>query len=197
MTRNPEKGIVIVAKKPIARPTLPAKGANLTMDTLIVGQVVGGRVTRHTRNGTLVKITSNIGGVIHPTDTSDDLESSSPFLPIDTIIRATVISIDKDKRQLILSTRNSRLQPDKQPAIVDREIAGVSDLHVGDTVRGYIKNIVEHGLFVTVGRGVDARVQIRELFDEVSRITFNFAKVLLSNCSISKNGNPSSRKTSS
>jgi len=34
-------------------------------------------------------------------------------------------------------------------------------------VRGFIKSIVEHGLFVMLGRGIDARVQIKELFDEV------------------------------
>ncbi|RXW22586.1 hypothetical protein EST38_g3267 [Candolleomyces aberdarensis] len=164
VTRNPEKGIVIAAKKPKARPTLPAKGQPITIDTVTVGQLVGGRVTRHTRHGTLVKITSQIGGIIYHTDTSDNYES--PFLPLDSIIKASVLSVDKERRQLTLSTRESRLHPDKEHVIVDREIGSISDLAVGDTVRGYIKNIAEHGLFVTVGRGVDARVQIRELFDE-------------------------------
>lgn len=166
VTRNPEKGIVIVAKKPSVRPTLPEKGTPITMDTLTVGQLVGGRVTRHTRAGTLVKITKNIGGFVNPTDTSDNFETGSPFLPVDSIIRAAVISINKDKRQVVLSTRESRVQPDKEHNVADREIESAADLHVGDTVRGYVKNIAEHGLFVTVGRGVDARVQIRELFDE-------------------------------
>ena len=43
----------------------------ITLDTIAIGQIVGGRVVRHTRRGTLVKITSNIGGIVHPTDTSD------------------------------------------------------------------------------------------------------------------------------
>jgi rRNA biogenesis protein RRP5 len=168
VTRNPEKGIVIAAKKPKARPTLPAKGQPVTIDTVTIGQLVGGRVTRHTRHGTLVKITSQIGGIIYPTDTSDNYDS--PFLPLDSIIRAAVMSVDKDRRQLTLSTRESRLNPDKEHVIADREIGSISDLAVGDTVRGYVKNIAEHGLFVTVGRGVDARVQIRELFDEVGSL---------------------------
>jgi len=166
VTRNPEKGIVIVAKKPRDRPALPAKGTPVNWETLAVGQLVGGRVTRHTRVGTLVKINAHISGIIHPTDTSDDLEAGSPFLPVDTIVKAAVISVDKEKRQVLLSTRESRVHPEKQPNVVDREISSVADLSVGDTVRGYIKSVAEHGLFVTVGRGVDARVQIRELFDD-------------------------------
>jgi DNA-directed RNA polymerase subunit E'/Rpb7 len=50
---------------------------------------------------------------------------------------------------------------------VDREINGVEELKVGETVRGSVKNIPEHGLFVSIGRSIDARVQIKELFDEV------------------------------
>jgi rRNA biogenesis protein RRP5 len=40
-------------------------------------------------------------------------------------------------------------------------------LHVGQALRGFIKSVTEHGLFVTIGRNLDARIQIRELFDEV------------------------------
>jgi transcriptional accessory protein Tex/SPT6 len=50
---------------------------------------------------------------------------------------------------------------------VDREINSVEDLKVGETVRGFVKSIPEHGIFVTLGRWIDARVQIKELFDEV------------------------------
>lgn len=167
VTKNTEKGFVIVANAPKTKVTLPNKNS-LTIDSVTVGQVVGGRVTRHAHHGTLVKVTTRIGGIIHPTDVSDNFDASNPYPAIDSLVKAAIVSVDKDRRQVTLSTRQSRLRPDQAAQIVDREISQVSDLAVGDTVRGFVKSVAEHGLFVTVGRNVDARVQIRELFDEVS-----------------------------
>ncbi|KAI0066486.1 nucleic acid-binding protein [Artomyces pyxidatus] len=165
VTRNPEKGFVIVANRPKTKPALEHKQA-LTMDTVVVGQIVGGRVLRQHRNGTLVKLSSHITGTLHPTDGSDDYEVGMPFPNIDSIVKASVLSVDKEKKHLTLSTRPSRLHPDEHAAVVDREISGIADLKQGETIRGFIKSIAEHGLFVTLGRDVDARVQIKELFDE-------------------------------
>ena len=167
VTRNVEKAFVIVANKPKSKPATLLKGSTVTMESVEVGQLVGGRVTRHTRHGVLVKITKHIGGILHITDTSDNFETGISVPGIDTVIKATIIGIDNVKRQLILSTRQSRMHPSPDQVIVDREISAIEDIQVGDTVRGFIKNIGEHGLFVTIGRDVDARVQIRELFDEV------------------------------
>ncbi|KAG6911579.1 hypothetical protein DXG01_011882 [Tephrocybe rancida] len=165
VTRNPEKGFVIVASKPKAKEALPSKGT-LSMDTITLGQLVGGRVTRHTRNGTLIKLNAHIGGILHPTDACDDYEAGVPFPPVDSLIKASVIGIDQGRKQLALSTRQSRMHPDQEKEIVDRDISDINDIHPGDTVRGFIKSVAEHGLFVTLGRDLDARVQIRELFDE-------------------------------
>jgi rRNA biogenesis protein RRP5 len=166
VTRNPEKGIVIVANRPKTKPALEHKQV-LTMETVEVGQLVGGRVLRHSHNCTVLKFSGKITGTLHPTDTSDDYETGVHFPVLDAIVKAAVISFDKDKKQLVVSTRVSRTQPEDHPPIVDREINGIEELKVGETVRGFVKSIPEHGIFVTLGRSIDARVQIRELFDEV------------------------------
>lgn len=165
VTRNPEKGIVIVANRPKTKPALEHKQV-LTMETVKVGQIVGGRVLRHSHNSTL-KFSGKITGTLHPTDASDDYETGVLFPVLDSIVKAAVISFDKDKKQLVVSTRASRIQPEDHPPIVDREVNGIEDLKVGETVRGVVKSIPEHGIFVTLGRSIDARVQIKELFDEV------------------------------
>ncbi|TFY72409.1 hypothetical protein EVG20_g579 [Dentipellis fragilis] len=165
VTRNPEKGIVIVANRPKSKPTLEHKQP-LTMDTIELGQIVGGRILRHHRNGTLVKLSSQISGTLHPTDVSDNFETGNPFPNIDSLVKAAVISINKEKKHLTLSTRASRLDPTKDHPIVDPELLSLSTLKVGQSVRGFIKSIAEHGLFVTLGRDVDTRVQIKELFDD-------------------------------
>jgi len=169
VTRNPEKGFVIVANKPKVKATLPTKGS-LSMESVSIGQMVGGRITRQTRHGALVKLAAHIRGTLHPTDTSDNYEAGISFPAVDSILKATVIGIDQAKKQLTLSTRHSKMYPDQANPVVDREINDVADLMQGETVRGFIKSVAEHGLFVTIGRNIDARVQIRELFDEVSLI---------------------------
>ena len=167
VTRNAEKAFVIVANKPKPKAAPLLRGSTITMESVEVGQLVGGRVIRHTRHGALIKITTNIGGILHATDTSDSFEPGISLPGIDAIIKATIIGIDKSKRQLTLSTRQSRMHPSPDQVIADREISGIEDIQVGETLRGFVKNIGEHGLFVTIARDIDARVQIRELFDEV------------------------------
>ncbi|KAF9040398.1 nucleic acid-binding protein [Hymenopellis radicata] len=154
VTRNVEKHFVIVATKPKGKASL--KGT-LSMDTVALGQIVSGRVTRKTRVGTLLKLPSHIGGLLHPTDASDDYETGIPFPAVDAVLKAAVIGIDTGRKQLILSTRHSKMHPDDETPV---------DLHVGATVRGFIKSVAEHGLFVSIARDIDARVQIRELFDD-------------------------------
>lgn len=165
VTRNPEKALVLVANKPKTKAL--TKGSSVTIESVSVGQLVGGRVTRHTRHAALVKISAHVGGILHFTDISDDFGSGVDLPPVDSIIKAAVIAIDAGKRQLTLSTRQSRINPDQAQNVIDPEISNISDVQVGQSVRGFVKNIAGHGLFVTIGREVDARVQIKELFDEV------------------------------
>ncbi|KAH9836984.1 uncharacterized protein C8Q71DRAFT_580175 [Rhodofomes roseus] len=165
VSRNPDKGIVLVATKPKEKDVLLHK-SSLSLDTIQVGQLVGGRVIRHGRQGALVKLTNTISGTLHPTDVSDDYESGAPFPPVDAILKAVVLAVDKEKRQLTLSTRLSRMHPDQDKTVVDKEIKDLNNLKVGDTVRGFVKNVADHGLFVMLGRNIDARVQIKELFDQ-------------------------------
>jgi rRNA biogenesis protein RRP5 len=166
VSKNPEKGLVIVANRPKSRPSLLVKGSNVTIESIKVGQLIGGRVTKHIKNGALVKITSHIGGVLHFTDLSDNFDLGAQLPGIDSIIKAAVVGINISTKQLALSTRSSRIHADQSHEVVDREIDDLSQLEVGQSVRGFVKNVMEHGLFVTVGRDIDARVQIRELFNE-------------------------------
>ncbi|PFH54835.1 hypothetical protein AMATHDRAFT_72594 [Amanita thiersii Skay4041] len=166
VTRNPEKGLVIVANKPKNSAGLPSKSSALKMDTITTGQTVLGRVIRQNRQGSLLKINAHIGGILHPTDASDNYDFGNAFPAVDSILKAIVIEVNPAKKQLVLSMRPSRFYPKKTSEIVDREIQGLGDLQVGDVVRGFIKSVTDHGLFVSIARGVDARIQIKELFDE-------------------------------
>jgi rRNA biogenesis protein RRP5 len=186
VSRNEEKGFVTVAGQPKAT-DVPKKG-HVSFDNLSIGQVVGGRVTRHGRHGAHIKVTGRISGTLHPTDTCDDYEAGIPFPAVDSILKTLVVDIDNSSRHLTLSSRPSRLAPDNAKLVVDREINTFNDLNVGDSVRGFIKSVAEHGLFVMIGRNIDARVQIRELFDGVG-ISFGlFIRCSKDVCSTSKTG---------
>lgn len=163
VTRNAEQGFVIVATRPAAKPDL----GTISIDTIQAGQIVGGRVVKHDRRGSLVKFNGRITGSLHPTDTSDDYETGSPFPDVDSVLKAVVIAVDKEKKHLALSTRISRMETSESHGVVDAEIPSIGDIKPGTFVRGFIKSVAEHGLFVSVGRDLDARVQIKELFDEV------------------------------
>ncbi|CCM04209.1 uncharacterized protein FIBRA_06375 [Fibroporia radiculosa] len=165
VSRNPERGFVRIATKPKEKITLAQK-IPLDLATIQIGQIVQGRVLHHGRRGALVKLTNTVSGTLHPTDVDDDFESGKAFPPADYILKAVVIAVDKDRRQLTLSTRPSRLQPRRDEPVIDPEIASIGDLKEGETIRGFIKQVAEHGIFVTLGREIDARVQIKELFDE-------------------------------
>lgn len=165
VSRNEEKGFVTVAGQ--SKVTDIPKRSQVSFDTLSVGQVIGGRVVRHGRHGTYIKITGHIVGTLRPTDACDNYEAGIPFPAVDSILKASIVDIDKSSRRLTLSSRPSRLTPDRAKPVVDREIDTLNDLAVGDSVRGFIKSVAEHGLFVMLGRNIDARVQIRELFDGV------------------------------
>jgi rRNA biogenesis protein RRP5 len=167
VSRNIEKGLVIVASKPKANEPSLHKGS-VSWDSVEVGQTVSGRVVGHSRQGTTVKLGSNISASLHPADASDDYEKGNAFPAVDTLLKGVIVAADKDKRQLSISTRLSRVAPVDGLAIVDQEFSGIDQLKVGDSVRGFVKSVANHGLFVYVGRGIDARVQIKELFDDVS-----------------------------
>lgn len=169
VSRNLEKGIVIVANRPSS--TQQNNDSPFNFDELKVGACVKGKVVKHGRHGAMIRFPGRAMGTLHPTDVSDNFEKQAVLPAIDSTIVASIVYIDSQRKHLVLSTRKSRLYPDTNLEITDREIGGLDDVKVGEMLRGIVKSVAEHGLFVTIGRDVDARVQIKELYNEVSHIT--------------------------
>ncbi|KDQ17789.1 hypothetical protein BOTBODRAFT_29943 [Botryobasidium botryosum FD-172 SS1] len=169
VTKNVDKGIVIAANRPKARESTAAnKDAAKKIrnfNSFKVGEVISGRVLNHGR-ATSILLSKHVRGVLHPTDVSDDYSKAAPYPPVDSDINVVVTHIDHAKKRITLSARPSRVSPGDSAPVIDREIESVQDLKVGDSVRGFVKSVADHGLFVTIGRDVDARVQIKELFDD-------------------------------
>jgi rRNA biogenesis protein RRP5 len=173
VSRNIEKGLVIVASRPKNGDQVHHKGS-LTWDSIEAGQLVTGRVVGHSRRGATVKLGPSLTAALHPMDCSDDYDQGNSFPVINSVIKAVIVSLDKAKKEVSLSTRPSRMSASDGHTVLDREISHISDVKLGETVRGFVKSIAEHGLFVYVGRNVDARVQIKELFDDVGSLSHRF-----------------------
>ncbi|KAL5533988.1 hypothetical protein ACEPAG_448 [Sanghuangporus baumii] len=165
VSRNLDKGIVIVANRP-SQKSQPSSRTRLDLRSLSIGSVITGRISKHGRHGAVVKFPGKVAGILHLTDMKDDFEQGSVPPAVDSSVTAAVIAIDSDAKRLTLSTRRSRLEPTAEHSVVDPEVSGIQDLKVGQKLRGFIKSITDHGIFVTIGRGVDARVQIKELYEK-------------------------------
>ncbi|CAE6485208.1 unnamed protein product [Rhizoctonia solani] len=179
MSVNEGKALVIVsAAKPKGKPKAKTSLSNaLRIDALEEGQVVSGRITQTMGTGSGVRLSSHVVGRLHATDVADDYTGPAATPPVEgSVVEVAIIGVDKNLKRVDVSIRKSRLEPNAKHKIVDREIQSTEELKVGEKVRGMVKSVVQHGLFIMLGRDLDARIQIKELFDEASRATFNVFK---------------------
>lgn len=170
VSKNPTSGLFLVANKRATKtPSGISKSASF-IDAIEVGHTVPGRVVSHTPRGAVIQLAHGLRGRVHPCDASDDLSiiaSGDGSLNIDEHVTCYVLKSNPATRIIDLSTRPSRTQPETSGEIVDQEIQQISGLEEGQALRGLVKNVSNHGLFVALGRTVTARIMIKELFDDV------------------------------
>ncbi|KAG9081621.1 rRNA biogenesis protein rrp5, partial [Ceratobasidium sp. 370] len=165
---NADKALVIVSAAKL-KPKAKASSISsaLRIDALKEGQVVPGRVGAAMASGSGIRLSKYVVGRLHPTDLCDDFTSPHAIPPSEgRIIDVAIVRVDVELKRVDVSLRKSRLEPEAGHEIVDREVGSVDELRVGEMVRGFVKSVMQHGVFVSLGRDVTARVQIKELFDE-------------------------------
>lgn len=170
VSKNPTSGLLVLSTKRsnqaygVSRPVV-------TFESLTPGEIVTGKVVSHTGTGTQVDLPGGLKGRVHPCDAVDDfsiIASGEGPLNVGSDVRGYVLKVNPHTRIVDLSTRQSRVDPENAGDVVDREISSIDDLKEGQPLRGLVKNVTPHGLFVALGRSVVARIKIKELFDEVS-----------------------------
>ncbi|KAH7106737.1 nucleic acid-binding protein [Auriculariales sp. MPI-PUGE-AT-0066] len=170
VSRSTEKGLVFVGynqpKKERSRRLSIGANSSLKIEDIKEGQLIPGLIVSHGRKGAVVRVSNKISGSLHPLDVADEYGPKLHLPAANSTLNFAVVSVDQKRKHLTLSTRPSRVTLDDTPIVVDKEIDGLDDVRVGQKVRGFIKNIADHGIFVSVGRNLDVRVQIKELFDE-------------------------------
>ena len=149
---------------------LSAKQSGLSKDSTFRdvsrGQILLGRITKVTDRQFLVQLSENIVGAVSLLDMADDysLINTNNFRK-NEVIRVCVLDIDLPNKKMALSIRPSRVLSSTSP-VTDREISGFDELAVGDIVRGFVSNVSDAGVFITLGHGVTAFVRVTNLSDE-------------------------------
>jgi len=115
-----------------------------------VGSVVEGPVASITKFGVFVQVSEGVQGLVHISEIVADrrLNHPSDVLRVGEVVRAQVLEIDKDKRQLRLSMKQL------VPTGLDEFLA---EHKVGDAVTGRVVSVKDGVAEVEVGEGIFAR----------------------------------------
>jgi small subunit ribosomal protein S1 len=116
---------------------------------LSVGSVVEGPVTNLTKFGAFVQVAEGVEGMVHISDMSAEKRLNHPgdMLRVGQVVKAQLLAIDTDKRQLRLGMKQL------VPSGLDEYIA---EHKAGDMVTGRMIDSAEDGGRVELGEGVIA-----------------------------------------
>ena len=119
-------------------------------ETIRVGSVVEGPVATITKFGAFVTVAEGIQGLLHISEMVADrrLNHPSDVLRVGEVVKALVVEIDKDKRQMKLSMKQL------VPTGLDEFLA---EHTVGDAVTGRVVSVNAGVARVEVGEGIFAR----------------------------------------
>ncbi|KAJ3286606.1 hypothetical protein HK104_008958, partial [Borealophlyctis nickersoniae] len=156
----------------------------LDFDTLKVGTVLGGRISKiNPEQGVGLQLGSNIYATAYLTDLRDEYRKNpTEGFEKGQLVMCCVLHVDKEKKRVEVSLRASRVGSapeeeeeghklrtrNEQAATVGEhaeEIKDISDLKPDAVVAGYVHSISEKGCFVRLNRNLAARVKIGELSD--------------------------------
>ncbi|RVX75051.1 hypothetical protein B0A52_01328 [Exophiala mesophila] len=137
----------------------------LTLDAISKGLVLPGRVTKITERNVVVQLSDHVVGVVELIDMADDYTEANPAkYEKNEILRVSVVKVDIPNKRVFLSTRPSKVLSSSLE-VEDAEITSYKQLTVNAVVRGFISNVSDKGIFVTLGHGITAFVRISNLSD--------------------------------
>ena len=137
----------------------------LTWQSLKKGMVLPARVTKVTESSIIVQLNDSIAGPVTLTELVDDYSQANPTVhKKGDIIRVCVTDIDLPNKKVGLSTRPSNVLSSSL-TVKDPQISNISQLKVNDVVRGFIKNVTDGGLFISLAPWLTAFVRISDISD--------------------------------
>lgn len=137
----------------------------LTLEAISKGLVLPGRVTKITERNVVVQLSDDVVGVVDLIDMADDYTEANPAkYQKNDILRVAVVKVDISNKRVFLSTRPSKVLSSSLE-VEDPEITSLQQVTVNAVVRGFISNVSEKGIFVTLGHNITAFVRVSNLSD--------------------------------
>ncbi|KIW20985.1 hypothetical protein PV08_01564 [Exophiala spinifera] len=143
-----------------------ASVGSLTLKDISKGLILPGRVTKITDRNIIVQLSEHVVGAVDLIDIADNYdEANTAKFQKNEVLRVCVLNVDVPNKKVTLSTRRSKVLSSSSP-VTDPEITSIDQLAVNDVVRGFICNITDKGVFVTLGHGFTAFVRVSHLSDQ-------------------------------
>ncbi|KAI1610942.1 30S ribosomal protein S1 [Exophiala viscosa] len=142
-----------------------ASVGSLTLNNMTKGLILPGRVTKVSDHNIVVQLSEQLVGVVELIDMEDNYDEVNPAkYQKNDVIRVCVLNVDVPNKKVTLSARRSKVLSSSSE-VRDREFTSSTQLAVNDKVRGFISNVADKGVFVTLGHGVTAFVRVGNLSD--------------------------------
>jgi len=152
-----------------SRLDLSAKSDNsassITLKDISVGLVLPGRITKISDRNIIVQLSDQVVGVVDLIDMADDYTEANPAkYQKNDVLRVCVTKVDVPNKKVTLSTRPSKVLSSSLP-VSDPEITSITQLSLNDVVRGFVRNVADKGVFVSLGHNITGFVRISNLSD--------------------------------
>lgn len=130
------------------------------------GMILPGRVTKVTERQVMVQLNESLSAPIHLVDLADDYNKADPTIhQKNQTLRVCVKDVDIPNKRVTLSTRASKVLSSSLP-VKDPDITSISQLKVNDIRRGFIKNVANNGIFISLSSNVTAFIRVSDLSDD-------------------------------
>ncbi len=137
-------------------------------DDLSIGSVVEGEVTNITKFGIFLDL-GGIEGLIHVSEISwGKVNHPADVVKIGDIVKASVISVDKEKMRIALSIK--QLMPNPWIEFNEHYL-------VGDVITVTIKKVVGYGVFADIEDGIEGLVHISDIQSKDATMNIDDLKV--------------------
>ncbi|MGD1973801.1 MAG: 30S ribosomal protein S1 [Desulfobacterales bacterium] len=151
------KNIIVSRRELLAREQEKARKA--FYETLNVGNVLNGSVTRIMPFGVFVKLSDGVEGMVHVSELSwSKTAQPEAMVNIADTVQVKVINIESDKRPGLLKIGLSMKQ-----LIEDPWERAAENFHEGQKIVGTVTRCTNFGAFVEVAPGIEGLVHISEM----------------------------------
>lgn len=138
---------------------------SVTLKDLSLGMVLPGRVTKVMESHVMVQLDQSLAGAVHIVDMADDYsQADTKAFQKNHTVRVSIKKIDRPNKRITLSTRPSKILSSSLP-VQDRDITSIAQLAVNDKLRGFIKNVADNGIFISLATDITGFVRVSDLSD--------------------------------